>query len=141
MPSTTNAKGLPRIRLVAGLLALTGCTVAPLPPGTGTPSEPAVKQDATPPVWTPAPLPEGKLLLMHYMPWYETPAVRGAWGSHWKGPQSQHHPDQLGPDGRPDIWSHYHPLIEPYDSSDPDALECQLLHTGCRGRWSVTFFT
>ncbi len=131
--NTACAKGLPLYGLATGLLLLAGCTVAPQPPGTATPAEPSAKQAVAPAAWTPAPLPEGKLLLMHYMPWYETPAVRGAWGSHWKGPQSQHHPDQRGPDGRPDIWSHYHPLIEPYDSADPDVLECHLLQMRLAG--------
>jgi len=67
------------------------------------------------------------------MPWYQTPARRGAWGSHWTGPDASHHPDQLGADGLPDIWSHYHPLIGPYDSTDPDVLECHLLQMKLAG--------
>jgi hypothetical protein len=74
-----------------------------------------------------------KVLMMHYMPWYETPAVRGQWGNHWTGPQRRHHPDQVGEDGLPDIWSNYHPLIGPYDSADPDALECHLLQMKLAG--------
>lgn len=70
---------------------------------------------------------------MHYMPWYETPAVSGAWGSHWKGPAGEHNPDQVGSDGQPDIYSHYHPLIGPYDSKDPDVLECHLLQMKLAG--------
>ena len=75
----------------------------------------------------------GKILLMHYMPWYTTPAVSGEWGGHWRGWQSQHHPDQTTTNGLPDIWSHYHPLIGVYDSSDPDVLECQLLQMKLAG--------
>jgi hypothetical protein len=79
-------------------------------------------------------LPEGrKQLLMHYMPWYETPAVRGAWGSHWTGHDKSHHPDEVAEDGHPDIWSHYDPLIGLYDSTDPDVLECQLLQMKLAG--------
>lgn len=74
-----------------------------------------------------------KLLMMHYMPWYETPAIRGHWGSHWKGHASQHQPERLGETGLPDIWSHFHPLIGPYDSTDPDALECHLLQMKLAG--------
>ena len=86
----------------------------------------------------PAPAPvsparTGKTLLMHYMPWYRTPAVRGSWGSHWTGPDQQHHPDQTGPDGLPDIWSHYHPRIGLYDSTDRAVLECQLLQMKLAG--------
>lgn len=75
----------------------------------------------------------GKTLLMHYMPWYETPAVRGQWGSHWTGHEKQHKPDQIGADGMPDIWSHFHPLIGLYDSTDADVLECQLLQMKIAG--------
>ena len=71
--------------------------------------------------------------MAHYMPWYTTPAVSGQWGGHWTGWQSQHHPDQTATNGLPDIWSHYHPLIGLYDSSDPDVLECQLLQMKLAG--------
>ncbi len=74
-----------------------------------------------------------KVLLMHYMPWYETPAVRGQWSPHWKGPQSRHNPERPGLDGLPDIYSHYHPLIGLYDSADPDLLECHLLQMKLAG--------
>ncbi len=76
---------------------------------------------------------DGKTLLMHYMPWYQTPAVRGEWGSHWKGHKSEHKPDQVGADGLPDIYSHYHPLIGLYDSTDPAVLECHLLQMKLAG--------
>lgn len=75
----------------------------------------------------------GKTLLVHYMPWYETPAVRGSWGSHWTGHEKQHQPDRIKEDGKPDIWSHFHPLIGLYDSTDPDVLECQLLQMKIAG--------
>ena len=75
----------------------------------------------------------GKTLLVHYMPWYETPAVRGSWGSHWTGHEKQHQPDRIKADGKPDIWSHFHPLIGLYDSTDPDVLECQLLQMKIAG--------
>jgi hypothetical protein len=74
-----------------------------------------------------------KILMAHYMPWYTTPAVTGQWGGHWTGFQSQHHPDQITTNGLPDIWSHYHPLIGLYDSSDPDLLECHLLQMKLAG--------
>ncbi|MEM1184687.1 MAG: glycoside hydrolase family 71/99-like protein [Planctomycetota bacterium] len=74
-----------------------------------------------------APRDDGRnTVLMHYMPWYETPDVRGKWGPHWTGWQKQHDPSTTDKFGLPDIWSHYHPLIGPYDSADPDAVECQL---------------
>ena len=74
-----------------------------------------------------------KVLLMHYMPWYETPSVRGQWSPHWKGHQSEHKPDTVGSDGLSDIYSHYHPLIGLYDSADPDLLECHLLQMKLAG--------
>ncbi|MBU0679277.1 MAG: hypothetical protein KJ626_14340 [Verrucomicrobia bacterium] len=75
----------------------------------------------------------GKMLMVHYMPWYETKAFRGKWGRHWTGHKREHNPEHIGADGLPDIWSHYHPLIGPYDSADPDALECQLLQMKLAG--------
>lgn len=74
-----------------------------------------------------------RLLLAHYMPWYETPAASGKWGSHWTGPDGRHNPDTLKANGLPDLWSHFHPLIGPYDSSDPDVLECHLLQMKLAG--------
>lgn len=126
------------LRLIPALLVLAGCNVAPPRPAplpAAPEADPAT--DAAIIAWEPAPAPGGKVLLMHYMPWYTTPAGRGEWGSHWKGPQGQHQPDRRGPDGRPDIWSHYHPLIEPYDSADPDVLECQLLQMRLAGLHGV----
>jgi len=77
---------------------------------------------------------ERKTILAHYMPWYETPEVRGFWGLHWTGFNDEADPTQIvGPDGRRDIWSNYYPLIEPYDSADPDLLECHLLQMKLAG--------
>ncbi len=82
----------------------------------------------------PAPaLAGGKTLLMHYMPWYETPAVRGQWGAHWTGHNKEHDPEVIKENGLPDIWSNFHPLIGLYDSTDPDVLECQLLQMRLAG--------
>ena len=76
---------------------------------------------------------QGKLMLMHYMPWYETPAVRGKWGAHWTGHQQEHNPEKKDAKGMPDIWSHFHPLIGLYDSTDPTVLECQMLQMKLAG--------
>ncbi|MEI8340517.1 MAG: hypothetical protein WCH43_03150 [Verrucomicrobiota bacterium] len=75
----------------------------------------------------------GKILMMHYMPWFKSPAIRGEWSNHWAGNRAEHHPGQIGADGLPDLWSNYHPLIGPYDSSDPDLLECHLLEMKLAG--------
>ncbi len=76
---------------------------------------------------------DGKMVLMHYMPWYKTPEKRGAWGSHWTGHQREHNPDNIKENGLPDIWAHYHPLIGLYDSTDPDVVECHLLQMKLAG--------
>jgi hypothetical protein len=65
------------------------------------------------------------LLLVHYMPWFESKPVSGVWGWHWT--MNQFDPEQVGPDGRRAIASHYYPLIGPYDSADPGALEYHTL--------------
>ncbi|GAB4545439.1 MAG: hypothetical protein Tsb0013_03330 [Phycisphaerales bacterium] len=72
-------------------------------------------------------------LLMHYMPWYTTPEVRGFYGGHWTGWERQHNPTTTNEKGHPDIWSHYNPLIGVYDSADPDAVECHLLQMKLAG--------
>ncbi len=65
------------------------------------------------------------LLLAHFMPWYQAPSVSGFWGWHWT--MSAFDPDQTDANGLPQIASHYHPLTGPYDSSDDDILEYQVL--------------
>lgn len=70
---------------------------------------------------------QSKKLLMHYMPWYQTAPFSGYWGIHWAGPNNEFNPNVIAPDGRPEIYSHYDPLIGPYDSSDPHVLEYHLL--------------
>jgi hypothetical protein len=69
---------------------------------------------------------DGKVVLMHYMPWYESAPVRGRWGGHWAGFDGRHSPGTHDANGLPDIASHFHPLIGPYDSTDPALLDCHL---------------
>lgn len=64
------------------------------------------------------------LLLAHYMPWYQTPAVSGYWGWHWT---MDHFNPNVVQDGRYQIASHYQPLIGPYDSQDAAVLEYHVL--------------
>jgi hypothetical protein len=64
------------------------------------------------------------LLMAHYMPWYEAPPTSQRWGWHWT--MDHYHAASLV-NGRRAAASHYYPLIGLYDSSDPDALECQVL--------------
>ena len=67
---------------------------------------------------------ERKLVLAHYMPWYESKAVSGQWGWHWT--MNKFQPDKVV-QGRRELASHYRPLIGAYDSNDPHALECHAL--------------
>lgn len=64
-------------------------------------------------------------LLVHYMPWYATKDVSGAWGWHWT--MNHFDPEQKKWDDQRKIASYDYPLIGPYDSGDDQALECQAL--------------
>src|SRR5258706_5360958 len=65
------------------------------------------------------------LIMVHYMPWYQTPTISGAWGWHWT--MDHFNPNLKDENGKQDIASHYHPLTGAYDSSDKDVLEYQVL--------------
>ncbi|GAB4545473.1 MAG: hypothetical protein Tsb0013_03390 [Phycisphaerales bacterium] len=85
-----------------------------------------------------------KTVLAHYLPWYQSKDYSGFWGGHWAGFNGEANPDTLAPDGLPDIWSNYDPLIGLYDSCDPDLLECHLLQmklAGIDGVCSLWFGT
>jgi acetyl esterase/lipase len=64
-------------------------------------------------------------LLVHYMPWYATKEVSGAWGWHWT--MNHFDPEQKKWDDQRKIASHDYPLIGPYDSGDDHVLECHAL--------------
>ena len=64
------------------------------------------------------------LVLAHYMPWYESKTISGKWGWHWT---MNHFDPEVVVKGRRQIASRFYPLIGPYDSNDPDVLECQAL--------------
>ena len=66
-----------------------------------------------------------KTLLVHYMPWYASKPVSRQWGWHWT--MNHFNPDKVNADGQRELAAHDPPLIGPYDSSDPDALECHVL--------------
>ena len=77
-----------------------------------------------------------KLLLAHYMPWYQAKPFSSAWGWHWT--MNKFNPDakQAGDSSetaKRQIASHFYPLIGPYDSADPAVLECQLLQMKLAG--------
>ena len=64
-------------------------------------------------------------ILVHYMPWYQTPSVSGYWGWHWT--MNHFNPDSLDDYGHREIASHFYPLTGPYDSRDDNILEYQVL--------------
>jgi hypothetical protein len=77
-----------------------------------------------------------KLLLAHYMPWYQAKPFASAWGWHWT--MNKFNPDvpdagKSSDSAKRQIASHFYPLIGPYDSADPAVLECQLLQMKLAG--------
>ena len=68
---------------------------------------------------------QAQLVLAHYMPWHNSKPVSGFWGAHWT--LGYFDPDTVLENGQREIASHYYPLIGPYDSNDPHALECHAL--------------
>jgi Glycosyl hydrolase family 99 len=63
-------------------------------------------------------------ILAHYLPWYMAKPHSQVWGWHWT--MGTFDPDGHS-GGPPTIASHYHPIIGPYDSGDPDVLEYHAL--------------
>jgi hypothetical protein len=66
-----------------------------------------------------------KLVMAHYMPWYESQPYTGYWGWHWT--MSHFNPDNDNTNGYPEIASWYYPQIGLYDSDDPALLEYHVL--------------
>ncbi len=58
---------------------------------------------------------------IHYMPWFGSKDYSGNW-HHWGD-----HPENVGTDGQREIPAVYYPLIDLYDSKDPDYLEYSFL--------------
>ena len=75
----------------------------------------------------PVPKTYDKPVLMHYMPWFETPEFNQKWGSHWT--MNTQNPDIIvdATTGKRQIASHFYPLIGPYSSKDPAVIEYHLL--------------
>src|ERR1017187_10349760 len=67
-----------------------------------------------------------KPVMVHYMPWFQTPYSLGgtSWGYHWT--MNYFNPNVLT-NGNREIDSWYYPLIGPYDSIDPAVLEYHVL--------------
>jgi len=66
-----------------------------------------------------------KPVMVHYMPWFVAKPYHATWGWHWT--MNHFNPEILDPAGVREIASWYHPLIGPYDSSDPAVLEYHVL--------------
>ena len=68
-----------------------------------------------------------KPVLMHYMPWFNTPEYNGSWGWHWT--MNNQDPDEIIDEiaNRRQIASHYYPLIGPYASIDPTVIDYHIL--------------
>ena len=66
-----------------------------------------------------------KAIMVHYMPWYASKPFSGHWGWHWT--MDHFNPDNIGPNGKQQIASHYQPLTGAYDSNDSELLEYQVL--------------
>jgi hypothetical protein len=65
------------------------------------------------------------LIMVHYMPWYQTPSMHSYWGWHWT--MNHFNPEVIDQTGHREIASHYYPLTGPYDSDDDRILEYQTL--------------
>lgn len=70
------------------------------------------------------PKPVKPLIMAHYLPWFQAKPFRAQWGWHWT--MGHEDPDKITA-GKRQIAAQDYPLIGPYDSSDLDALRCQVL--------------
>jgi hypothetical protein len=70
-----------------------------------------------------------KPVYVHIMPWFDGPMTlgEGNWGYHWKMHKMNPNTIVDNATGKRQIASHYYPEIGPYDSSDPDVIDYQLL--------------
>ncbi|MEM6470638.1 MAG: glycoside hydrolase family 71/99-like protein [Planctomycetota bacterium] len=66
-----------------------------------------------------------RLVLAHYMPWYEAPPAGKKWGWHWT--MNHFDPENVDQNNRRSVASKFFPIIGTYDSGDRDVLECHLL--------------
>ena len=65
-----------------------------------------------------------RLILVHYMPWFEADPGARRWGWHWT--MNKYDPNVVK-DGNREIAAKYYPAIGPYDSGDPHVIEYHLL--------------
>lgn len=64
-------------------------------------------------------------IFVHYMPWFQSKDFSGKWGMHWT--MDRCNPENKDMSGKREIASHFYPLAEPYDSSDPVVLDYHAL--------------
>lgn len=99
-----------------------------LPPAGAAPAKPTAAKTTQPPV--------KRLLMAHYMPWFQAKPFSAQWGWHWT--MGHFEPDRVV-NGHREAASHFSPLIGLYDSGDPDALRCQVLLMKLSGIDGVIF--
>lgn len=104
-------------------IACFGCKKSS-PPQNGADELGMLKTNAVAAVNASIPKSTSKKIFMHWMPWFETPASRGAWGYHWK--MNTQNPDIIV-NGKRQIAAYAYPQTGPYASGDPDIIEYQLL--------------
>ncbi len=89
-----------------------------------------IRTNATPILRVKSPVPP---VYVHYMAWFQAKPAAHVWGWHWT--MGRYNPS-VTVHGLPQIASHYHPQVGPYDSGDPDLLKYQIMlmkMTGIKG--------
>lgn len=66
------------------------------------------------------------LVLVHYMPWFQSPPVSEGYGFHWHLGGASFDPFEVLENGQANIASRYYPLTGPYDTTDTTVLEYQV---------------
>ena len=80
--------------------------------------------------------PAQKMIMAHYMPWFEAKPFSSDWGWHWT--MNHFKPDEQT-SGKRGAASKFYPLIGLYDSGDPAALQCHVLLMKMAGINGVIF--
>ena len=65
------------------------------------------------------------LVMVHYMPWFQSPPVSEGYGFHWHQGGAKFDPFTVKENGQRNIASHYYPLTGPYDTRDVNVIEYQ----------------
>src|SRR3569833_476595 len=64
-----------------------------------------------------------RLLLAHYMPWYQADLAKNLFGWHWT--MNHFDPTKMA-NGKRQIASKHYPVIGPYDSNDEELIDCHV---------------